>query len=133
MRRLAYVEPAGEWVWVLDDDDECTYPHLVAGLKRIAADINPGVVFVRMDHGAPLGVLPNARHWGCAPVEGEIGTSAFVVRRDVWNAHRHNWGERYAGDYDFIAAVYASGVKAFWWDIVASRCQRGRLLGAGEE
>lgn len=128
-RLLADHEPRGEWVWCLDDDDECIYPELVADVRRIAAEQPAaGCIFVRMDHG-PLGVLPDAATWGGPPVHGHIGISAYIVRREVWMTHRHAWlSLRYQSDYDFIRTVYAleSWVRGgiVWHDVVASRVQR---------
>lgn len=122
----------GQYVWVLDDDDVCIYPELVADLRRLARP-KPGVVMVRMDHGAELGVLPDAAVWGQAPQEGRLGMSSFIVRRDVWQRHAGAWESmRYASDYDFIADVWSEGPAVVWHDVVASRTQRGRSIGAAE-
>ncbi len=112
----------GDYVFVLDDDDVLTLPTFVAGLKQIAILNAPDVIMVRMDHGAGR-ILPSAR-WGKSPRVGEIGCSAFVVRRDVWQAHAHAWlpGE-YISDFKFISAVWQSRPVVYWWDVVASRVQ----------
>jgi len=131
--RLRTVEPAGFYVWVLDDDDECCRPALVQELKAIWAVVQADVIVVRMDHGPELGVLPDDARWREAPEEGRIGASALIVRRGVWMKHRESWGERYAGDFDFIAAVLADPtLTVHWHDVTASRCQTGRNAGRGE-
>lgn len=132
--RFARHRPAAQWVWVLDDDDECTYPSLVADLRTIGTAMPAvNVVMVRMDHGAPLGVLPDERTWCRAPIEGALGCSSYIVRGDVWDAHKHAWGScRYASDFDFIADVWNGGPTIYWLDVIASRCQRGRNMGAAE-
>lgn len=114
----------GEYVWLLDDDDECIRPTLVAELKEIALLGRPEVIMLKMDHG-PLGVLPPAEDWGRTVGLGRVGCSAYVVRREVWQAHAGAWfpGE-YASDYRFIAAVFESGPRVYWHDVVASRVQR---------
>ena len=130
-RNLSTVIPDGQYIWILDDDDLCICDTLVAEVKAIAYAHDPGVIFLRMDHG-PLGILPDDAHWQRAPVEGHIGCSAFVVRRDVWIIYADWWSERYAGDFDFISAVYADPeVTHFWHDRIASRVQR-RSMGAPE-
>lgn len=131
---LRTVEPVGFYVWVLDDDDECVRPALVQELKAIWEIVQADVVVVRMDHGVELGVLPDQAHWREAPAEGHIGASALIVRREVWRTHRESWGERYAGDFDFIDAVmHDPALTIFWHDVVASRTQAGRNAGRGEE
>lgn len=133
-RLLATHEPLGAWLWVLDDDDECVHPGLVADVRRLAGEKRGlQVVMVRMDHGQPLGVLPDAAVWERAPVHGHLGVSSYIVRRDMWKAHRAAWlSLRYQSDYDFIADVWQSGPVVVWHDVIASRCQRGQLMGAGE-
>lgn len=121
----------GDYIWVLDDDDMCVYPNLITELKEAIALCDPDVIFVRMDHGAEMGILPG-KHWGAQPQEGQIGVSAYIVRRAVWQMHAQRWGARYAGDFDFIDAVYHSGVCAYWLDVIASSTQRGRNLGKPE-
>ena len=79
----------GEYIWILDDDDDCTLPTFVAGLKKIAVLNAPDAIMVRMDHGYGR-ILPSAR-WGKSPRVSEIGVSAFVVRREVWQAHAGAW------------------------------------------
>ena len=122
---------AGDYVWVLDDDDLCILPTFVAGLKQIATLNAPDVIFVRMDHGAGR-ILPSAR-WGKAPRVTEIGVSAYVVRRAMWQAHAGAWTPgSYSSDFDFIASIWAARPITFWWDVVASRVQRqsvGRAEG----
>lgn len=115
----------GQWVWILDDDDLCICPTLVAQLRAITRNMKqPDVVFVRMDHG-PLGVLPEPKFWGRFPVQGHIGVSAYIVRRDVWRAHAHAMTPGcYTSDYRFIAAIWESAPRVVWHDCIASRVQR---------
>lgn len=119
----------GDYIWILDDDDECILPTLVAEVRRIVGREHPDVIMLKMDHG-PMGVLPS-RTWGVMPTEGDIGCSAYIVRRDVWQTHASSYTARYAGDFDFISAILASGARAHWHDVVASRIQR-RSIGAPE-
>lgn len=125
--QLATFAPEGDYVWVLDDDDECIYPELVQDVKEFAGI---PVIVVRMDHG-DLGVLPPLALWEQPPVEGQIGCSALITRADVWLAERAAWASgRYASDFDFASAVLTHW-PAVWLDIVASRVQR-RSIGAPE-
>ena len=125
----------GDYVWVLDDDDACTCPTLVADLKRIAAEHDPDVIMVKMDHGAA--VLPNDSTWGDTRITyGQIGMSAYIVKRALWQAHAGaltpGW---YGSDYSLINAILGNNPalamapwleqpRVFWHDCIASRVQR---------
>lgn len=120
----------GDYIWVLDDDDLCIEPEFVAGLKFIVADQDPDVIFVRMDHGYGR-ILPSAR-WGKSPQVGEIGVSAFVIRRAVWQAHASAMVPgQYTSDFEFINSIWQAQPTIYWWDVIASKVQR-QSLGAAE-
>jgi hypothetical protein len=122
--QLAKVDVSGRYIWILDDDDECIRPALVEELRVIAAEHNPGVIMLRMDHGK-MGVKPDNGYWGKPPEGGHIGVSAYVTRRDVWQQHAGAFlSAHYASDFDFISAVFASRPAVYWHDVVASRVQR---------
>jgi hypothetical protein len=125
--QLAEFTPSAEYVWVLDDDDLCIHPDLVADLRDlIRLHGRPAAFVVRMDHGEGLGVLPRDWDWGQPPKEAGIGSSGLIVRRDVWLRHRHGWATgRYAADFDFIASVWETWQRSIvWHDVIAGRCQR---------
>ncbi len=113
----------GNYIWILDDDDECVHPELVAELKFIVADSNPDVIMVKMDHGNGV-ILPSDR-WRMAPEYGRIGVSAYIVRRQVWQWHAHaltpGW---YGSDFSLINAIWRSQPTVYWHDCIASRVQR---------
>jgi hypothetical protein len=120
----------GDMIFVLDDDDYLTLPTFVAGLKEIAVLNAPDVIFVRMDHGYGR-ILPSKR-WGKSPQVSEIGVSAYVVRREVWQAHAGAWTPgTYTSDFTFINSIWQSRPVTYWWDVVASRCHR-QSVGAAE-
>lgn len=121
--QMASFEPAGDYVWILDDDDMCIRDTLVRELKAIADAFDPDVIMLRMDH-LHRGVLPGADEWGGMPVKGRIGCSAYVVRRETWLENRDAWWADYSADFDFITAVFDSGADIYWHDVVASKCQR---------
>lgn len=113
----------GDYVWILDDDDLCIRPTLVDELKAIAAEHGPEVVMVRMDHGE-RGVLPDGPFWQGPPVHGHIGCSAVIVQRAIWQRYAGAFGQHYAGDFDFIQALFDADYDFYWHDVVASRCQQ---------
>lgn len=125
--KLAEFTPLGKYVWVLDDDDVCTYPGLVTDLKYLDwLHAQPAAIIVRMDHGEYMGVLPSMADWQQAPKQAGIGCSGIITRRDVWLRHRHAWASgHYASDWDFINSVWTTWQRSIvWLDVVASRCQR---------
>lgn len=125
----------GEWIWILDDDDMCACPTLVADLKAIVAEQEPDVIMVKMDHGDGKSVLPDAESWGEGPVYGHIGVSAYIVRRSLWQAHAGTlvpgW---YGSDYSLINSIFGNNPamamapwikqpRIYWHDCIASRVQ----------
>jgi hypothetical protein len=125
----------GEYIWILDDDDLCICPTLVADLKSIVAEHNPDVVMVKMDHGKA--VLPGPSMWGCDPEYGQIGVSAYIVRRSLWQRHAGAFSPGwYGSDYSFINSIFGNGnnpiqgwavwmpkARIYWHDCIASRVQ----------
>jgi len=115
----------GEYIWILDDDDLCTHLRLIEDLKSISQQNAPQVIFVRMDHGAPIGRLPDDAHWGQRPAWQHIGVSAFIVRRRVWQQHASIMlAGHYGSDFDFISAIWAARPRVYWHDVVAAQVQR---------
>jgi hypothetical protein len=112
----------GDYVWILDDDDKCIRPTFFADLRGIIEAHNPDVIFVKMDH-KERGILPG-KSWGCEPKHSDIGCSAFVVKREIWQQYAENWNASYAGDFNFINAVFLSNPKVYWFDVIASQVQR---------
>ena len=123
----------GEFIWCLDDDDMCICPTLVADLKVIVAEHDPDVIMVKMDHGKA--VLPGDDTWGGEPVYGQIGVSAYIVKREVWQANAvaltPGW---YGSDYSLINAIWGNNPahgwavwmpepSIYWHDCIASRVQ----------
>lgn len=112
----------GDYVLILDDDDELICDTLVADLKGIVADTAADIIMLKMDHG-PRGILPG-KSWQQRPVLGDIGCSAFVVRREVWQAHAQYFTPDYNGDFAFISSIFDEDYEIYWHDVVASRVQR---------
>jgi hypothetical protein len=129
---LRTVEATGDYVWVLDDDDICSWPQLVDDLKRTAEEADwPDVIMVRALHER-YGLLPSDDHWEQPPVLGNIGTSCYVVRREVWNAHRAAWVERYDGDFYFVEHLWQQpGLRWYWLNVIAAYYPQ-QSIGAAE-
>lgn len=122
--QLASYEPHARYVWILDDDDVCIRDTLVEELQTIAAEHDPDVIMLRMDHG-PLGVLPDDAHWRKAPAFGFVGVSAFVVRRQLWTSCAFAWRTaNYNSDFAFATALFSKDPSVYWHDVVASKVQR---------
>jgi hypothetical protein len=119
---LADCNPPGRYVWVLDDDDMCIFDDLIASIKEIAIEHDPDVVMVKMNHG--YNVYPSLG-WGERPICGYIGSSASIVKRDVWSAHKDKWATgRYEADFDFIDDVFSADYRVYWHDEIVSHVQR---------
>ncbi len=118
----------GEWVWILDDDDYCADPDLVADLKRVVAERRADVVLVKMDRKPFQSVLPDAEVWGKQPVLGHIGAPCVLVRNRLWKRHIDRFCADRAGDYRFIKALFDAGYPRYWWDRVCSVIDR---IGGG--
>jgi len=130
--QLAEFDPTGDYVWLLDDDDRAICPH-VAECIRDEAALETDAVFLRMNHKAPLGILPSVSDWGKAPQEGRIGGSSVIVSRALWLECRDAWRPgRYESDADFVKAVYEAAERISWHDCIASECQRPQSQGAPE-
>ena len=120
----------GDYIWILDDDDLCTRPSLVAELKQITADHDYDVIIVKMDHG-PRGILPYNSAWGREPRIGEIGSSGYIVSRQLWQDHADAFrGAHYCSDFDFIASVWNHAPSVYWHDVIASQVQ---MIGRGQK
>lgn len=119
-RNLAAFEATGDYVWVLDDDDLCTRPTLVAELKAIAEREYPDVIMVRAYHGL-WGTLPRDENWQRPPVKGNVGWSCYIVRGQVWNAHREFIPVMAGADYYLLEHLWnAPGLRWYWHDVTAA-------------
>lgn len=119
----------GEYIWLLDDDDKCIRPRLVQEVKAIVSEHHPNVIMVRMDHRNGR-VLPDDDHWHKEPQLSYIGCSAYIVKRQLWQRFAPVFGgapggaPKYSSDFDFINAIFGSDPDIFWFDVIASACQR---------
>lgn len=132
-RNLATIEAFGDYVWVLDDDDLCCRPTLLSELQTVVSreTLAPDVIMLRAYH-AVYGMMPSDANWQREPVCGNVGWSCFVVRREVWNAHRHRIAEEYASDWRFIHDLWLEpGLRWYWHDHTAAYYPQ-QSIGAAE-
>jgi glycosyltransferase involved in cell wall biosynthesis len=123
-RRLAGAPILGEYVYVLDDDNELTDPSFLADLLDIIQQHAPDVIMVKSENG-PLGILPAVGVWRRGPIEGQIDMLNFVVSACVFRKHAAAFGKRQrCGDFDFIDEVFGNGYRVHWHDRVVARIQR---------
>lgn len=119
--------PKGEYVIVLDDDDylqdATTLEKLHTAIRALPA--LPCFAVVRAQHDE-LGPMPKS--WGEPPLLGTITVSNVVVENVQWYAHRRAFGQHYAGDYDFIASLFAAHEPA-WIDLEVVHIE-ARHMGA---
>jgi len=113
----------GDYVLILDDDDALATPLAVATLRAAVAGTQADIVIFRGDH-CQLGILPDDAHWKQPPACGHISAQDLIVRREVWRRHVDAFGNEYAGDFSFIAALWRCGYQVHWLDAVLTRQQR---------
>lgn len=107
----------GRYVAFLCDDDVLAAPDVVAQVKACAeAHGEPELLLVWTQKGDAI--WPTGLPW--PPQMGAIDLNCAIVRRDIWQAHVTAYGSTYEGDYHFLAALYAAGVKATWCPVMFS-------------
>jgi hypothetical protein len=110
---------SGQYVYILCDDDELTDFDVVAQVERYAKYYQyPPVIIVNVNKGG-LQWPDSDQCW--PPREGHIDLGCFIVRADVWKAHVADYGERYAGDADFAAAIHRAGHEAAYLPLLFAR------------
>lgn len=119
----------GDYIWILDDDDYCACPTFVADLRRIAEQHNPDVIMVRGDY-LQCGVLPEP--WEMRPTFTHIGSSCFVLKRHIWQAHASAWTPELGADFRMIDSVFDQNYRIYWHDCIVMRAQRSQSRGRPE-
>ncbi len=116
--RLPWYGPVlrGTYVNILADDDVLGSETVVAQVKAFALKhSNPPLIIVSVKKGA--WELPACDPKG-PPEVGAIDMTSYIVRRDVWLTHLHEYKVLYEGDYWFAKALYEAGVKASYCDVM---------------
>lgn len=113
--RLAWYAPVvrGRYVNILCDDDVLADETLVSSLASfVEARQSPPVVMARVRKGHME--LPSCAPEG-PPQCGHVDMTSYIVRADVWQAHVHDYGKVYEGDYWHAKAVYDAGYATTYW------------------
>lgn len=116
--RIAWYAEAvrGDYVHILNDDDELADARVVERLQAFVVSTgSPPVVVVR---GRKGGVDFPRGAWGVPPEEGLVDLGNYVLRRDVWTAHVNDYGMRYQGDYDHARALFETGHRFEFLDML---------------
>ena len=123
-RRLSEAQISGEYVYILDDDDEIIDPNFIHDLQAIANQHAPDVIMVRSENGES-GILPTCKVWHQRPIEGRISMLNFVVKAGVFKKHAEAFAEKeFAGDFTFINEIFQNGYTVHWHDCVVARIQK---------
>lgn len=122
-RRLTEAQVSGEYVYVLDDDDEISDPNFINDLQAIARQHAPDVIMVRSENGE-LGILPAV--WNKRLIKDHVDMLNFVVKADVFRQHAHAFANgSIGGDFTFINDVFEHGIyRVHWHDKVVARIQK---------
>jgi len=138
-RLLLNVQPRGEYVMILDDDDLLASPWFVSDLKAAARAYDPDVIVFKM-RCEELGILPDAFVWQQKPIHGHIGGPNVAVKLHVWDAciwsivtDGEGGDPVYHSDLVYLKEVWAYTKRIHWMDkiqVVVSRVSRGAMEGA---
>jgi hypothetical protein len=99
-KNLRKVEPGGEYVLVLDDDNIIVDEKLIENLKVLAQD-KPDLIITSLQRDENR-VFPTL----LPPEMGTIDTANMVVSKGIWNKYKGFWRESYSGDFYFAQAIY---------------------------
>lgn len=120
---LSVPEIKGEWVYLLDDDDNLVNPEMVNELKAVAESENPEVIVFRMTikNGAFGNHYPSPQCWKeKMPIMAHIGGSCFALRKDVFIKYIPYFGRPRCGDYYMLEEIWKSSPKVSWIDKLMS-------------
>lgn len=123
--QLAHCEPAGDYVWVLDDDDEVICDTWIGDLHMLIEAHNPDIVWCKNDiHG--FGVLPEPNYWQERPQFAHVAMSCFVVKRELYDRCKDAFQVERGADCQFAQVIYdmTPAEKQVWHDCTVMRTQR---------
>lgn len=123
----------GEYVYILQDDDKLADENVVRDVRTAMLMVHkPPVLMVKNKKRGQVFPL----RWRQAPVLGAIDLGSYIVRADVFRDTCHLFGKRYAGDYDYIAALWGmyGTQRVRWFDRLVAEAQiEAPGLGRSEE
>ena len=125
-------EAKGYYVWILDDDDICSYPALPYHLETIRQDYDSDVIVVkhliRKFEGTEH-ILPEEKIWVERNfqgfVRGNIGCPGFIVKNWIYKEFIHHFAINIKSclDWHYLAAVrdaiLKDGLSTYWLDAIA--------------
>jgi hypothetical protein len=109
----------GQYIHLLDDDDIYTNDLFTKRMENVARlHNNPEIILFKMKiwTGDGDNIYPKPDCWGDIPKIARIGGSCFIVRKDVYDKHIHQFGIRRCGDFNFLKSVWTDNPKAIWHD-----------------
>lgn len=102
-----------DYIYILQDDDWLSDKNVVSDLRDYAEanDSPPVIICKSRKHRLHLPLV-----WGGEPAENTIDLGNYVVRRDVFDAHKEGLlTGRYQADYDFIRLIWDDGIVFNWY------------------
>jgi hypothetical protein len=97
----------GAYVHILPDDDYLASDRVVEQLIDFALETAyPDVIVASALKGATRYPRVPIDH---QPDDGDVDLTCYIIKREVWLAHIHDYGRRYAGDVDHVRALLAAG------------------------
>lgn len=124
-RNLKTHTPAGEWVWVLDDDDVCTMPNLIQELEAVVkAQPNAKIVIAQADVTTHVGHIVPSHSWGTRPTYCDIAMPCLFFKASTWVEYSNAWAQEIAADYrmaDHVWTAIGGNEATVWWDAIVAR------------
>jgi hypothetical protein len=120
---------SGQYVFLLDDDDFIVNRDMIDDLKLIQSLHDPDIIFFRMiiKNNMNNNFYPTAACWRNKPLIAHVGGSCFVVKKEIYLKHIHEFAKPRCGDFYFINAAFndVGPDRVFWMDKLM--CETGRV------
>lgn len=99
----------GRYVYLMDDDFHIDDQDFIGFLKQVARQHDPDIIVFRVyrvNRYLPMPVNWRSLLAGGMPARGKFSGDCFVVRREVWQAHIHAFGNLPAGNWHFATELW---------------------------
>jgi len=110
----------GQYVHVLDDDDYYIKESFTLRVEQVAKEQNyPDIILFKMYiyTGDGDNIYPKSDCWGDIPKIARIGSSCFIVKKDLYQRYIKYFGVRRCGDFQFLKALWTEpNLKSYWHD-----------------